>query len=167
MHTNRPIDDRASKHRRRRENPWVSITISRVSKGHPVDPQVHPRWSAGGNPIGRRCQNPIAFAYNRPLSGCRPSNLHGASLLSSQWRVDDRDDGTIFLSLVVEKARSWKTTPTLYRRVAHLTSSFSSALFFKRSVYSITIGDPRPIQGMTSKASVSSILEANHMARWR
>lgn len=86
----RSIDDRASKHGRRRENPWLSITTSRISKGHPVDPQVHPSWSAE-NPIGRRCQNPIAFAYNRPLSGCRPSNLHGASLLSSQWRVDDRE----------------------------------------------------------------------------
>ena len=126
----RSIDDRASKHRRRRENPWASITISRISKGHPVDPQVHPRWSAE-NPIGRRCQNPIAFAYNRPLSGCRPSNLHGASLLSSQWRVDDRETERDLSLSSVGKGHCWKT-PTLYQRAPCRTGfiSFSPLRFF-------------------------------------
>lgn len=155
MHTGRSIDDWASKHRRRRENPWVSITISRISKGHPVDPQVHPRWSAE-NPIGRRCQNPIAFAYNRPLSGCRPSNLHGASLLSSQWRVDDRETERSFSPSAGKGGRlSWKTTPTLYQRAPCRTDFVLFLLrldFFlllsDRSVYSI---DQLAIQGWSKE----------------
>ena len=84
----------------------------------------------------------------------------------------------IFLSPPLEKdtvgkhprsIREHRVAPASFPFLLFAFFSFSFLFFFfNRSVYSIDqLADPRLIQGMTSRASVSSILKANHMAKRR